>query len=245
MTLFVGTIHFSYADEDNNSKRTIEQKCENLEAKLKPNESLPSDCQLLNLLNAEVQERIAGDGVLEFNANEKFGILSGSMEQDASVCDTIDPDRISKDTTLDKLCKTANTWVANYEAICNNVPLFSDAIGIVDISVIAVLGASNTALGGVNTAFNSLRNFNFAVNINPPGFNLNIPDIKVKIPIPLVPDPEINIPLPNININVPSFGASFGKLLGFLPASPIPLIPGNVIGNVDVKLDQVADCSII
>jgi len=243
----LGSIPAAFADDDEPEEPELTELQEECAKEPDKPEDIKRECELLNLiidLQAKDMQLMDADTALENNLNRKIGILSALMEMDDSVCDNIpDADKVA-DTTLGQLCDQADVWIANYEALCNNVPLFDDAIGIVNTSVIAVLGASNTALGGVNSAFNSLRDFQFNVNINPPGFNLNIPDVSISIPIPAAPDPSVNVPLPTININVPNFGVNFGKLLNFLPASPIPLIPGNVIGIVDVKLDQVAECSI-
>jgi len=214
----LGSVPAAFADPT-----TLEEKC----AK-QTDVKKPPDCELLQRLNdleAELKAKdmalmekdmqlMNTDLVIINDLNRKIAILSAAMQQDDSVCDNIPDADFIADTSLVQLCDQADVWIANYQALCNNVPLFDDAIGIVDTSIVAVLGASNTALGAVNSAFNSLRNFEFNVNINVPG------------------------PIPGFDVN-------FGKLLSFLPASPIPSIPGNVIGIVDVKLDQVADCSII
>jgi len=176
------------------------------------------------------------DATIINNLNLKIEILSAAMQMDDSVCDNIpNADKVA-DTTLGQLCDQADVWIANYEALCNNVPLFGDAIGIVDTSVVAVLGASNTALGGVNSVINTLKGFSTGFSHNIPDINVDLGEIDLPLGIGEVSLGSINIPLPTITIpGITPFS--------FLPT--IPLIPGSAVGVVDVTLDQVADCSII
>ena len=145
--------------------------------------------QLQADLEAKDMELMDADTALENNLNRKIGILSAAMQMDDTVCDNIpDADKFA-DTTLGQLCDQADVWIANYEALCNNIPLFDVAIGIVNTSVVAVLGGINSAIGGINGVFTTLHDRTFNVSINPPSFGVNPPEKCISIPIPAAPDP--------------------------------------------------------
>ncbi len=197
---------------------TVEQLQADLEAK---------DMQLMDDLSD-----------LDTETTANFQAVGNALKGEETVCD----ESFEGDNTL---CQTAEEFAGNYELLCNNVPFFRDAIGIVNTSVLAVLDATNVVVGGINGVFNTLEDFNFNVSINPPSFGVNPPEKCISIPIPAAPDPEVCINIPTFGVNPGAFGANFGKLLSFLPTDPIPSIPTNVIGNVDTTLNEVGECTII
>jgi len=246
----LGSIPAAFADDDDDDDdddKLTELQKECTKEPDKP-EDIKRECELLNLildLQAKDMQLMDGDTALNNNLNRKIAILSAAMQQDDTVCDNIpDADKFA-DTTLGQLCDQVDVWIANYEALCNNVPLFDDAIGIVNTSVLAVLGGINSAIGGINGVFNTLHNKIFNVSINPPSFGVNPPEKCISIPIPAAPDPTVCVNIPNFGVNPGPFNANFGQLLSFLPTDPIPSIPTNVIGNVGTTLNEVAECSII
>jgi len=190
----------AFADKGDDKITELQKQCAKVAkkpVKIKP------DCELLNLIED-----------LQANQNRKIEILSAAMQQDDSICGELSEADFVADTTLEQLCDQADVWIANYQALCNNVPLFDETIGIVNTSVGAIFGAINTSLGGVNSAFDGISNF----------------ELSFKIGLP--------VGIPDVNINL-------GKPFSFISVILIPLIPGNVIGVVDDKLVQVANCNII
>ncbi len=175
---------------------------------------------------------------LDTETTANFQAVGNALKGDETVCD----ESFEGDNTL---CQRAEEFAGNYELLCNNVPFFRDAIGIVNTSVVAVLGGINSAIGGINGVFTTLHDRTFNVSINPPTFGVNPPSKCISIPIPAAPDPEVCVNIPNFGVNPPAFGANFGQLLSFLPTDPIPSIPTNVIGNVGTTLDEVGECTIV
>jgi len=168
---------------------------------------------------------------LDIETTANFQAVGNALKGDETVCD----ESFKGDNTL---CQRSEEFAGNYELLCNNVPFFRDAIGIVNTSVLAVLGVTNFVFDEVNDVFLEVKNFNFNVDINPPSFGVNPPEKCINIL-----ETEICINIPSFGVNPPSFGVNFGKLLSFIP-DPIPF-PTNIIGNVDTTLDEVGNCTII
>jgi hypothetical protein len=182
----------------------LEMKCK---AEVDSNKPISPDCELLNLINEEIEARMAADNALNGNFNRKFNIISRSMTQDSSVCDNIpDADKVA-DTSLGDLCNQADTWIANYEAMCNNIPYFRNAVGGIATGTVAAMNGIN------NNVINPLKNFNTNV-IEIPGFSLDIGLTDISFP----------------SLGLPSFEP-------FSAFQPIPnnaiTIAGNAINSVE------------
>ena len=227
----LGSIPAAFAGDDDDEPELTELQEECAEEPDNP-EDIEPECELLNLI-LDLQ---AKDISLENNLNLKITIISAAMQQDDSVCDGIPDEAKLADATLFQLCAQADLWIDNYVALCNNVPKFEDAIGIVNTSVLAVLGAINTAFGGVNSVINTLKGFSTAFSLDIPDINLDLGSINLPLDIGNVSLGSVNVPLPIIN---------FPGITPFSFLATIPAIPTNVIGNVGTTLDEVADCSIV
>ncbi len=195
-------------------------------------EKVNDTCELLNIINA-LQEDQAGNIA---NLNLKIKILSAAMQMDDTVCDNIpNADKVS-DTTLGQLCDQADVWIANYEALCNNVPFFKDGIELVDTTTVSLLTGINTDfIGKVNIAINTLKGFSTSFSLNIPDINISLGSISLPLDLGSINLGRIDIPLPTIN---------FQGITPFSSLPIIPNIPGSVISDVGSAINSIENCSV-
>ncbi len=255
--LLIGVIPFddAFAKDHKEPKPTkLQKECAK---EPKKDNKIKANCELLNIINA-LQEDQAGkndqidaliaalqakdmalmdeDAALITNLNLKIEILSAAMQMDDSVCNNIpNADKVS-DTTLGQLCDQADVWIANYEALCNNVPFFKDGIGLVDTTTVSLLTGINTDfIGEVNKVINALKGFSTSFKLDIPDINISLGSIDFGPVLGTLSLGSINIPLPTIN---------FPGVTPFSFLDTIPNIPGSVISDVGSAINSIENCSV-
>jgi len=242
----LGSIPAAFAGDDDKPTK-LQKECAKVPKK--PHKIKP-ECELLNLIN-ELREQLEAkdmqlmdkdmqlmdeDAALITNLNLKIEILSAAMQMDDSVCNNIpNADKVS-DTTLGELCDQADVWIANYEALCNNVPFFKDGIGLVDTTTVSLLTGINTDfIGEVNKVINALKGFSTSFKLDIPDINISLGSIDFGPVLGTLSLGSINIPLPTIN---------FPGVTPFSFLDTIPNIPGSVISDVGSAINSIENCSV-
>jgi len=133
-------------------------------------------------------------------------ILKSAIEGDPKLCDSM-REGVGSVSTIDlAYCDAAEQFIADYRAVCENIPLVKTGLQYINLGVVAAMQGTNTAIIDVNSFFDDISAFALK-------FDVPIPDPSINVPKVDVGATPVSIPISG-SVSVPTISCKTTTVVG-------------------------------